>query len=866
MRIRRRNLPRCSYTTNAKFKFPGYFGYLNAYVKDNNSIIMLNYSSFCRFVLAMMRQRFSHRFNFTTQADFEEDMRPRIKDNLYNLTVLNDHSTQVEREAIDENAVQTIIYNIFDDTVGYDIYFRIHNSIQDIKETAPSPAKCVFEIGGKNPKEVFVQPCEYFSANFVHGKKDIQCIFYEGNIWYKFTDLNRMFGIQRTNLVSNKTNVDDFVIYDGFLYCNDNEAKDAIMSLDISKEEKAKYFEAFDIQVNLHEEEEEDNMIKCEPCLGSTIIDQEATEDKPKKERKHTMKIRIHNGKPNIIEKDKMVTVIAKVDKEVRDKVANLFNDLGLDMSTAINIYFHQCIVKNGIPFEINKASTKVTEENVVTENSPVILSSNEAAKFMKKSYQNFIYYSKKYKDFPIYRDKNGNICVNKADLEQWCEKHYIFKESIGKDYITMKDAIESTKINRNKFGLLKKFKGFPEVKEVGCNRYINKNELKEWIANNYNLVYGKSRAELKQMLNIQETEEEDNFAELLGCHNIETDSLVSFTIDRNLVIGKHPAICEKKYESAMGTKIFNVTRNISKDREDILSKPYDSIKPIYKDYDLTIVDRANLNIRKNTPVEFIFVKDNNAAEHGIGGSLPYDYIFVRAIDIVNTIMNFEDKEKDKAKAYCSIIANYANIEFIRLYNNIKYMQIKDINKLFDYIPTKRTLKDRLRYDYIDPLMKVIIIELDEYVKKNGHTLKYRRKIIDYVDDFYRYYNDGVVNNMARHIFNDKTIKELLNSKDISEFTYGTIIMSEAFRDLLAHYRTAYKNNLGMPPATGRKPTNTIILNNVWDFINKSEYITEVHEGFIRAAQAMEQRYNVLLKDYNESIEEGHELESVFDE
>lgn len=823
MKIRRRNLPRCGYTTNAKFRFPGYSGDLYAYVKDNNSIIMLNYSSFCRFVLAMMRQRFSHRFNFPTQVDFEEDMRARIKDNLYNLTVLNDHATQVEREAIDENAVQTIIYNIFDDTVGYDIYLRIHNSIQDIKETAPSPTKCVFEIGGNSPKEVFVQPDEYFSANFVQGKKDIQCIFYEGNIWYKFTDFNRMFGIQRTNLVSNKTNVDDFVVYDGFLYCNDNEAKDAIMSLNISKEEKAKYFEAFEIQINLNEEEEESNTVECEPCPGSPIR-QEITEDKPKKGRKHTMKIKIHNGKPNIIEEDRMVTVMAKVNKDVRDEAANLFNDLGLDMQTAIDIYLRQCIMKNGIPFEIKRTSiSEVIKQETYKENK--------------------------------IKEDDSSVATSTYKTE---------------DYFTTAEAIKFTNVSRTKFVLLREFEGFPEIKEDGNYRYINKEDLKKWIADNHNLVYGKSVAELRRMLNGEDVGEND-LQELLDTRSTEDDNLVAFTIDRDFIMqGRRPAIHEKDYTSAMCNEIFNVAHKNCSSLQDIVKNSYEFIRPVYKDYDITIVDRAKLKVDKKLSVEFIFVKDNNAVEHGIGSSLPYDYIFAQASDFIHTIVDFKNKGEEGARSCCSMIASVSGINIIRVHSrngkNTKFMQIKDIDKVFDYISKSEILKDSLKYDSTDLIKKVVLIELNEYVDRNRHNLEYRRRIIDYIDDFYRYYNNGVVNNMARHIFNDKTIKELLNSKNVGEFTYGNIIMAEAFRNLLINYREGRKKNPDMPSSALKKPTNTSILMDVWDFVNKSEYLTEVHEGFIQAAQAMEQRYNSLLKNYNDYVDEGKELDSVFDE
>ena len=42
-----------------------------------------------------------------------------------------------------------------------------------------------------------------------------------------------------------------------------------------------------------------------------------------------------------------------RVDSEVKSKAQDLFSDLGLDMTSAINIFLRQAIRKNGIPFEL---------------------------------------------------------------------------------------------------------------------------------------------------------------------------------------------------------------------------------------------------------------------------------------------------------------------------------------------------------------------------------------------------------------------------------------------------------------------------------------------------------------------------------
>lgn len=49
-------------------------------------------------------------------------------------------------------------------------------------------------------------------------------------------------------------------------------------------------------------------------------------------------------------------TIISvNVDSETKEKAIKIFNDLGLNMSTAINIFLKAVIKENGIPFAITK-------------------------------------------------------------------------------------------------------------------------------------------------------------------------------------------------------------------------------------------------------------------------------------------------------------------------------------------------------------------------------------------------------------------------------------------------------------------------------------------------------------------------------
>ena len=47
------------------------------------------------------------------------------------------------------------------------------------------------------------------------------------------------------------------------------------------------------------------------------------------------------------------VTTTISIDAEIKTLAQKLFADLGLDMSTAINIFLRQAVYENGIPFAI---------------------------------------------------------------------------------------------------------------------------------------------------------------------------------------------------------------------------------------------------------------------------------------------------------------------------------------------------------------------------------------------------------------------------------------------------------------------------------------------------------------------------------
>ena len=42
-----------------------------------------------------------------------------------------------------------------------------------------------------------------------------------------------------------------------------------------------------------------------------------------------------------------------RIDSGVKEQANELFNELGLDMSGAVNIFLRQCILRGGLPFKV---------------------------------------------------------------------------------------------------------------------------------------------------------------------------------------------------------------------------------------------------------------------------------------------------------------------------------------------------------------------------------------------------------------------------------------------------------------------------------------------------------------------------------
>ncbi|MDN0044153.1 type II toxin-antitoxin system RelB/DinJ family antitoxin [Mediterraneibacter glycyrrhizinilyticus] len=42
-----------------------------------------------------------------------------------------------------------------------------------------------------------------------------------------------------------------------------------------------------------------------------------------------------------------------RIDEDIKKLATALFNELGLDMSTAVKLFLHQCVLRGGLPFNV---------------------------------------------------------------------------------------------------------------------------------------------------------------------------------------------------------------------------------------------------------------------------------------------------------------------------------------------------------------------------------------------------------------------------------------------------------------------------------------------------------------------------------
>ena len=70
-----------------------------------------------------------------------------------------------------------------------------------------------------------------------------------------------------------------------------------------------------------------------------------------------------------------MTTIQVRVEEKTKRQSAKIFHDLGLDLSSAINVYLRKVIATKGIPFSV------LTENGMTLEEEDEILKASEEAR-----------------------------------------------------------------------------------------------------------------------------------------------------------------------------------------------------------------------------------------------------------------------------------------------------------------------------------------------------------------------------------------------------------------------------------------------------------------------------------------------------
>lgn len=61
-------------------------------------------------------------------------------------------------------------------------------------------------------------------------------------------------------------------------------------------------------------------------------------------------------------------TMNIRVDSEIKDNAKEIFSELGLDLTTAVNIFLRQSIREHGIPFDLKLNIPNIETKKVIKE------------------------------------------------------------------------------------------------------------------------------------------------------------------------------------------------------------------------------------------------------------------------------------------------------------------------------------------------------------------------------------------------------------------------------------------------------------------------------------------------------------------
>lgn len=57
-----------------------------------------------------------------------------------------------------------------------------------------------------------------------------------------------------------------------------------------------------------------------------------------------------------------------RIDSDIKKQASELFGNLGLDMSSAVNLFLHQCVLRGGLPFSVEMPQYSQNTLNAMAE------------------------------------------------------------------------------------------------------------------------------------------------------------------------------------------------------------------------------------------------------------------------------------------------------------------------------------------------------------------------------------------------------------------------------------------------------------------------------------------------------------------
>lgn len=79
-----------------------------------------------------------------------------------------------------------------------------------------------------------------------------------------------------------------------------------------------------------------------------------------------------------------MATLCIRVDDDLKDEANEVFSDLGLNMSTAVNMYLKCCVRDQGIPYEVSSLRPSNELKRALKESDDIL-----SGKVKRKKYKN---------------------------------------------------------------------------------------------------------------------------------------------------------------------------------------------------------------------------------------------------------------------------------------------------------------------------------------------------------------------------------------------------------------------------------------------------------------------------------------------